>query len=106
MKQDKQPPPSWKDNRLAWALTALALIGLLTTIVLGYLLTWEWTGLVGIPEHSETRLGWDWLELLIIPVLLAVGAFWFNAQTRKSEQELAHRKRENDRLIAEDRVRE
>jgi uncharacterized protein YjbI with pentapeptide repeats len=70
------------------------------------LLNWEWTGLVGIPEHSETRLGWDWLELLIIPIVLGAGAFWFNTQTRKSEQELAHRERENDREIAEDRVRE
>jgi hypothetical protein len=68
MSQDQQPQSWWRINPLVGTLEALALIGLLISVILGYLLNWEWTGLVGIPEHSETKLGWDWLELLIIPV--------------------------------------
>jgi hypothetical protein len=101
MNKDQQPRPWWKDNRLVWALAVLTLIGLVITAILGYLLTWEWTGLVGIPEHSETRLGWDWLELLIIPVLLGAGAFRFNQKARKGEQQ----QRENEVKIADQQRR-
>ena len=59
-----------------------------TIIILGYWQRWTWTGL-------ETKSAWDRLELLGIPLVLGAGAFWFNNQTRKSEQELAqHRVRE------------
>jgi hypothetical protein len=91
MNQDQQPRIWWKDHRLAWALAALALIGLLITVILGYLLNWGWTGLVGAPENPETRTAWDWLGLLIIPLVIALATLWFNNQTRKSEQELAHK---------------
>jgi uncharacterized protein YjbI with pentapeptide repeats len=56
---------------------------------------WSWTGLVNIQDKPRTRLAWDWLELLIIPIVLGAAALWFNAQTRKSEQ-----------VIAQDRVQE
>jgi hypothetical protein len=79
---------------------------LLITTILGYWQRWAWTELL-----------WRWLELLIIPVVLAAGAFWFNRQERRaqnvmetrrqeSEQALAREERENDRYIAEDRARE
>jgi hypothetical protein len=109
MHQDQQRRPWWKDNWPVLASVALAIV-IATITGLGYWLRWTWTGL-------ETKSAWDWLELLIIPVALGAGAFWFNTQTRKSErelahrereneQELAHRERENDREIAQDRVRE
>jgi hypothetical protein len=117
MNQDQQPRPWWKDNRLAWALAALTLAGLLITTILGCWQGWAWTELL-----------WRWIELLIIPVVLGAGAFWFNTQTRRreleqefarrkseqelalqareSEQELAQQERENDREIAKERARE
>jgi hypothetical protein len=98
MNPDQQPQPWWKDNWPALALVTLAVV--ITTIIgLGYALEWTWTG-------HDTKLAWDWLELLIIPLVLALGAFWFNNQIRKSDQEIAHRDRENDRQIAADRVQE
>jgi hypothetical protein len=84
MNQNQQPQRWWKDNRLTWALAALSLASLLIITILGYLQRWAWTELL-----------WRWLELLIIPLVLALGALWFNNQTRKSEQ-----------VIAEDRARE
>jgi Pentapeptide repeats (8 copies) len=89
MNQIQQTIRWWRINPLVGTLAALALIGLLITIVLGYLLNWEWTGLVGIPQNPETRTAWDWLDLLIIPLVLALGALWFNNQARKSEQAIA-----------------
>jgi hypothetical protein len=85
----------WKDTRLIWALAALSLTVLVMATVLGYWQRWAWTDLL-----------WRWLELLIIPIVLGAGAFWFNSHTRKSEQEIARRERENEQAIAKDRRRE
>jgi uncharacterized protein YjbI with pentapeptide repeats len=106
MNQDQQRRVWWKDNRLAWALVVLTLAGLLICTILGYWQGWAWTEFL-----------WRWLELLIIPVVLAAGAFWFNRQERKaqivletrrqkSEQALAREEGENDRNIAEGRAAE
>jgi hypothetical protein len=96
MNQHQQPclwrKDTWKDQWPISALIATTLVIFLTGL-LGYWRSWE-------------RPFWDWLGLLIIPVLLGLGGIWFNNQTRKSEQELASRERENDREIAKDRVRE
>jgi hypothetical protein len=95
----------WKNHWPLLALGALALV-VVAIAIPGYVLKWSWTGLVDIPEHTETRLAWDWLVLLIIPVILGLGAFWFNNQARKSEQALVREERGNDRAIAADRARE
>jgi hypothetical protein len=41
---------------------------------------------------------WDWLELLIIPVVLGLSAFWFNNQARKSEQAISRDQVREDAL--------
>src|SRR5919199_1816586 len=45
------------------------------------------------PQREKTL--WDWLDLLIVPAVLAVGAYLFNQAEKK-----------NDRAIAEDNQRE
>ena len=37
----------------------------------------------------EGKTLWEFLDLLIIPIFLAVGAYWFNRQEKKTELELA-----------------
>ena len=114
MNQDQQPRPWWGEHWPLLVLVALAVV-LAVVVGLGYGLRWSWTGFTG-SGVSSPKLIWDWLALLIIPIVLGAGAFWFNTQTRKSERELARRERENeleraqrdrenDRAIAEDRVR-
>jgi hypothetical protein len=91
----------WKENRLVLTIGALAVV-IATIAVLAYWAGasgrgqgWAWTGLVDIKGYPKKTF-WDWLELLIIPIVLAFGAFWLNTQTRKSEQALAQdRAREN-----------
>ena len=39
---------------------------------------------------------WDWLQLLIIPVVLAVGALLFNLATTRTEQKIALDKQRED----------
>ena len=37
----------------------------------------------------ETKTLWDWMELLIIPLFLAGGAFFLNRSERNTEREIA-----------------
>ncbi len=83
-------------------------IALVVVIILGYLLNWHWTGLV--PETSEPKQHmktlWDWLQLLVIPLMLAIGAFWLN-QLQKSREERATEQRDTtERELARDKQRE
>jgi hypothetical protein len=88
MNQNQQPRRwwedrhCWKDNWLVPVLVALVVL-IATITSLGYWLRWTWTGL-------GTKSAWDWLELLIIPIALGAGAFWFNQQARRGERELAN----------------
>jgi uncharacterized protein YjbI with pentapeptide repeats len=46
---------------------------------------------------------WDWLQLLIIPVVLAVGALLFNFANTRTEQNIAAQLYKQDQLIAAQR---
>jgi len=43
---------------------------------------------------------WDWLELLIVPAVLAGGGLWFNAQQRDREQRIANERAQDEALQA------
>ena len=53
----------------------------------------EWTGFGEFTDPSgkyyPAKLLWDWLELLIVPAVLAIGALLFNRAARASEQKSA-----------------
>jgi hypothetical protein len=48
---------------------------------------WDLTGFGG-------KTGWDWMELLIVPLVLAVGAFYFNYAQNERQQETEERRAE------------
>jgi uncharacterized protein YjbI with pentapeptide repeats len=92
--------------------------------VVAYRREWQWTGLPadsgdGTPESRPrpAKTLWDWLQLFIVPLVLALAAFGLNAaqvdRDRKQEQRraaqerrLEERRTANDRASAEDRARE
>lgn len=70
----------------------------------------EWTGFGEYePPISTTerfirhKTLWDWMELLIVPLALAIGAFWFNFSQKKIEQKRADEQRQKDLEIAQER---
>ncbi|MCI0395302.1 MAG: pentapeptide repeat-containing protein [Chloroflexi bacterium] len=88
-------------------LLTLALVALGVLIFLGYWFNWDWAGVGNYtdPEggfHRSKTL-WDWLELLIIPLVLAGGGLWFSMTQKKTELEIAERERQVEREIAKDR---
>jgi uncharacterized protein YjbI with pentapeptide repeats len=49
---------------------------------------------------------WDWLQLLIIPLVLAFGALGINQVNMRTEREIAQRRYDQDQQIALDKQRE
>jgi hypothetical protein len=76
-------------------IAIILLIAFLIAVVGGYSGSWyfSWTGLAdytkppGVTDRGKTL--WDWLELLIIPAVLAGGAMWFSRAEREAEREIA-----------------
>ena len=63
----------------------LFLLALSATILIGgYRLNWAWTGFTG--EKETYRTLYDWMQLLFIPVVLAIAGFWFNHRERKAAE--------------------
>lgn len=91
---------TWKKYLLYAAYTLLAsglLYGLLQLILSGYAVTW--TGF-------QTKTLWDWLDLLIIPIVLALGAFFLNRSERIVERETENKRAKLEHEIAKDRQQE
>ena len=92
--------------------------------VLAYRRGWRWTGLPadagdGSDAHPPrpAKTLWDWLQLLVVPLVLALAAFALNAaqsdRDRRQEERralqqrlLEDRRSARDRATAEDRARE
>lgn len=76
---------------IAAPFLALILLGLLT---MAYTPGWSrWTGFGEYGplalDHKRSKTLWDWLRLLIIPVMLGVGALWFNSNQDTISHQIA-----------------
>jgi len=106
------------------ALLVVAII-LIMLSTLGYIFNWGWTGLGPYispphPKDSDFQRGktlWDWMQLLIIPAVLAVAGYVINLtisrgeqaateQRAQSEREATEKRAETERKIADDNQRE
>ena len=92
--------------RRRWmTIGVIVLVGLIGLIIAGYRLNWDWTGFnqrIGpqVQQYQPTKTLWDWLQLLIIPLVLAVAALLFNRATTRTEQKIALDKQREDLLQA------
>ncbi len=53
----------------------------------------------------ETKTLWDWMELLIVPLVLAGGAFYLNRSERAVERQTVEDRTKEDRKLAEERAK-
>jgi Pentapeptide repeats (8 copies) len=112
---------SWWQKRPQTPLRLALLVGagafamvLLVAFLGGYFLNWDWTGLGPYsspphPKDSDFQRGktlWDWLQLLVIPVVLAGGGYLFNLTLSRSEQQSAQMHNQTERELALDNQRE
>ncbi len=83
-----------KHHPVATVLISLSALLVVLVLLGGYKLNWGWTGFNGSNKSGKTL--WDWMQLLFIPVVLAVAGFWFNHRERKA----AELRTENERKAA------
>lgn len=68
--------------------------------------TFDTTPITEEEWFSRRKTLWDWLDLLIVPAVLALSALWFSRVNRRSELSIAEQERELDRQIADERAQE
>jgi hypothetical protein len=107
-------------QKLPWRPSKRLLLAVLATTICvllvlagGYFFNWTWTGFGSytLPKtetgefHREKTL-WDWMQLLIIPAVLAVGAFLLNRVNAQTQNKIAEDNQKAQNKIAEDNQRE
>ena len=92
-----------------------AVIVLIILVILGYIFNWEWTGLTATDKSKPTtniiiyqpgKTLWDWLQLLIIPAVLAVAGYVINLTISRGEQAATDQRDKTERAIALDNQQE
>lgn len=113
---------SWRSKYRTLGLIFLMLISILILYFLveaGY--SYSWTGFGAytplqplVEGYEREKTTWDWMQLLIVPAVLAIAAFFLNRTERinaektaeqraYTEREIANQRAEQERQIAEQR---
>ncbi len=96
-------------------LPIIALVALLCYVIYnGFTYGWpDWTGFgpyipvqPPMEGYEREKTLWDWLQLLVIPVILAVVGFVFNRTQQTNAEKAARQRDETERKIAEQRAQD
>ena len=82
-----------------WGLGLIIALGFLIIVLCGYTFGWKWTGLV-TDDNYPKRTFWDWLDLLIVPIVLAIGGYLFTRSENQATQAAAERRAQDEALQA------
>ncbi len=93
-----------KDD-LAKAIIALLFVIIIVPSILGYLYRWEWVGVINIQTKTFKTL-WDWMALLLIPGVFAIGAYLLNKSTKAHEDRIADKRATVEQELAKDLQRQ
>jgi Pentapeptide repeats (8 copies) len=104
---EQQEQPRWRPTRrqFLWGVGIVVALAMLTSVLGGYVFGWEWTGIVKDDNYHKRTL-WDWLQLLIIPAVLAGGGLWFNQQQQERQREDDRRQQERGLEIEKQRAQD
>jgi hypothetical protein len=95
-----------RDNRFGYVPLVMVLLLILFILVrIGY--RYEWTGFGGashpkgrVEGHPASKTLWDWLELLMVPLALAVVGLWFTVQQDARQQTVENQRAQDTALQA------
>lgn len=92
---------------------AVAVLALAIFAWFGYRRRWSWTGLPADPGDPATgrpsvpaKTLWEWLQLLIVPLVLAVAAFGLNAAQANRDRQSEQSRAERELRVARDEARD
>ena len=97
---DQQQQSRWRLTRrqVLWIVAAIVLAVL---IPIGYAHPWTGFGQTKVAQDVQpSKTLWDWLDLLVVPVVLALGGYLFNRSENLRTQKIADERRQDDRLQA------
>src|SRR5215211_2125267 len=102
-KEERQVDDQQQSRQLLWTIgIVVAIVGACIFLQSAYVHEWKWTGLIKNPNFHKRTL-WDWLNLLIVPAVLALGGYLFTRSESQRSQETAEKERTVDREIADER---
>jgi uncharacterized protein YjbI with pentapeptide repeats len=95
-----------KNNLAVWVriLLWVFVFGILIISFLGYIYKLDWVGVTDPQTGKVVKGFWDWMGLLLIPLMLAMGAYLFSQSAKASDNKLAQQQRDNERAIADQRA--
>src|SRR5438270_2988234 len=91
-----------KQHRVTILVVAIILVIVIALIIVGY--RFDWTGFNGNNKSGKTL--WDWLQLLILPILFVIGGFWLNQIQKSREERTTEQRAQTELEIAADNQRE
>jgi hypothetical protein len=109
---------TWRQKIKQHPFVTMGIIALLVAFlafVLAVLwLGWDWTGFTRYigPElrlnqqYRPEKTLWDWLQLLVIPLMFAIGGFWFNQLQKSREPSMNEQKEKIEKQNNELRLSE
>ena len=91
-------------------IVLLLFIGGSIFVTYAYEFQLSWTGFnasqgPNVQQYQPTKTLWDWLQLLFVPIVLSVAAYWFNRVNSEREQKLGILRDKTERAIALDSQR-
>jgi uncharacterized protein YjbI with pentapeptide repeats len=90
-------------EKIILRVLVLAIFSFFLVLIFGYLFNWTWTGFVEAPlsaKKTPAKLLWDWLQLLIVPLALAIVGFWYGRAQRNRELEIEQQRAQDEALQA------
>jgi uncharacterized protein YjbI with pentapeptide repeats len=100
---------AWKKYLLygsAMIIGGVLLFGLIRLILLGYTIAWTGFGDYIQPNNDFVRAKtlWDWMELLIVPFVLAGGVYYLNRSERTVERQRVEKRAQEEHKLAVERA--
>lgn len=101
-------------QKAIWIIAIIILIAIIAWNIYLYLKNgwgWaEWTGFGAYfnpkGEYIRAKTLWDWLDLLIVPIVLAIGAWFLNKSEKNREIIIEKQRADLEREIETDRQRQ
>ena len=94
--------PRWQPRRrVQWTTVAVAVVVTLGILIyIGYGLQWTGFGPTRTNESVQpSKTLWEWLGLLVVPTMLAAGAFWVNQLQKQHEVRIQQQQKEHEDRI-------
>jgi uncharacterized protein YjbI with pentapeptide repeats len=69
----------------------------------------KWTGFGAFDAESEgprAKTLWDWMELLLVPIVLALAGWWLTKTEKETEQNIANQRQEKDHALNLEQTRQ